>query len=95
MLMTRQGLHSQRNGPPPASRLGKEEWLIPELARKLGVGYATVYGWIQEERVSARKLEDGRWVITAGRAKRQELAAFQASRLRRPAHVSPSATTEP
>src|SRR5262249_41035273 len=95
MLMSRHGLHSLRNQPGPAIKLKKQEWLIPELARELGGGQATVYEWIREKRVTARKLKDGRWVITAGRAKRQELAAYQARRRRRPAHISPGATKEP
>lgn len=95
MLMTRQGLRSLRNQPYRAVRLREHEWLIPELARELGVGLATVYEWIQEERVTARKLKDGRWVITADGAKREELAAYQARRRRRPAHISPRAANEP
>lgn len=94
MFMTRQGLHSLRNRPHSVVQLGKDECLIPELARELGVGHATIYVWIQKKRVTVRKLKDGRWVITADKAKRQELAAFQESRRRRPAHVSPSATIE-
>jgi DNA invertase Pin-like site-specific DNA recombinase len=94
MFMTRQRLCSLRNRPNPAVKLRKHEWLIPELARELGVGHATVYAWIREERVTARKLKDGRCVITADKAKCRELAAYQARRRRRPAHISPGATKE-
>jgi hypothetical protein len=95
MLMTRLGLRSLRNQSGPGIKLKKHEWLIPELARELGVGHSTVYEWIREERVAARKLKDGRWVISASKAKCQELAAYQARRRRRPAHIPPSATNEP
>jgi DNA invertase Pin-like site-specific DNA recombinase len=78
MMMLRQGLHSARRRARGASiKLGKHEWLIAELAKKLQVGYGTVHQWIHAKRITARKLNDGRWVVIADEAKCRELTAFQ------------------
>jgi DNA invertase Pin-like site-specific DNA recombinase/sulfur relay (sulfurtransferase) DsrF/TusC family protein len=80
MLMLRQGLRSVRNRTRPTESLKKNEWTISDLAKKLQVGYGTLIRWIHEKRVPGRKLDDGRWVVTADKAKCQELTAFLARR---------------
>jgi DNA invertase Pin-like site-specific DNA recombinase len=77
-LMLRYGLCAtrQKTRTRPTS-IRKHEWLISELANKLQVAYGTLQGWIYANKVEARKLDDGRWVVTADENKCQELTAFQ------------------
>jgi hypothetical protein len=73
----------------------KHEWLISELAHKLRVAYGTIQEWIYTNKVEARKLDDGRWVVTADEDKCRELTACQSHQhqLRR-YHESSSAEAE-
>jgi len=77
-LMSRYGLRVTRKKirTRPTS-LRKHEWLISELANKLRVAYGTIQEWIYKNKVQARKLDDGRWVVTADEDKCRELTAFQ------------------
>jgi DNA invertase Pin-like site-specific DNA recombinase len=91
MIMLRQGLHSgRRRGHRASIRLGEHERLVAELAQKLQVGYGTIHQWIHAKRVKARRLADGRWVVTADEAKCRELTAFKADQARRRAHLESS-----
>jgi hypothetical protein len=84
MIMLRQELHSTRRRAGRSSiQLGKHEWLIGELAKKLQVGYGTIHQWIVAQRVQAWKLDDGRWVVIADAVKCRELTAFQTRRTQR------------
>jgi DNA invertase Pin-like site-specific DNA recombinase len=83
MLMLRQGLHSVRNRTRPTPPLKQHEWTIAELAKKLQVGYGTLLRWIHEKRLKGRKLDDGRWVVTADDATCRELTAYQTDRAKR------------
>jgi hypothetical protein len=77
-LMLRYGLCATRQKiRTRPTNIRKHEWLISELANKLRVGYGTIQGWIYTNKVEARKLDDGRWVVTADEDKCRELAAFQ------------------
>jgi DNA invertase Pin-like site-specific DNA recombinase len=42
------------------SRLGPGEWLVPALAKHLGVPLGTVYGWVRRGLVSSRRIRDDR-----------------------------------
>jgi DNA invertase Pin-like site-specific DNA recombinase len=84
---------SQRHRDPEtgAIELGPNEWLAADLAAYLSVGYQTVYGWIRKNRIAARRLADGRWVVTADADKCRELTAFQTyQQQRRQHHVASS-----
>ena len=89
------GIRATRQKVRRPSNIRKHEWLISELANKLRVGYGTVQGWIYTNKVEARKLDDGRWVVTADEAKCRELTAFQPrQRQLRHYHESSSAETK-
>jgi DNA invertase Pin-like site-specific DNA recombinase len=92
-LLFRYGIRVAPHGPTTRPvNLGADEWFISDLANKLGVGYQTVYGWIRSNRIEARQLDDGRWVLTANEAKCLELTGFQSQqRQRRQYHQSTSA----
>lgn len=83
MLMLRQGLHSTRNRQRHTPCLNRHEWTIAGLAKELKVGYGTLIRWIHEKVLDGRKLDDGRWVVTADSAKCQQLTAFLADRAKR------------
>jgi DNA invertase Pin-like site-specific DNA recombinase len=68
------------------SELRENEWLIPELAAKLRVGYQTIYSWIRKKRINARQLDDGRWAVTADADECRRLAAFQTHQQQRRQH---------
>jgi DNA invertase Pin-like site-specific DNA recombinase len=87
MLMLRHGLRSARNRTRPVSRLNKDEWVIGDLACKLEVSYGTLIRWIHEKRVKGRRLDDGRWAITADHAKCEELTAYQVKQKLRRRHL--------
>jgi DNA invertase Pin-like site-specific DNA recombinase len=90
MLMLRQGWRSARlrtRGRP--TELGAHEWLVAELAKKLRISYGTILRWIAAGRVEARKLDDGRWVVTTAEAECRKLAACRTDQSRRcPARAS-------
>src|SRR5262249_14809808 len=91
MIMLRQGLRSKRNRSCRSSiRLGEHEWLIGELAKELQVGYGKIHQWVVAHRIEARKLDDGRWVVTADAAKCRELTAFQTRQTQRRGHQESS-----
>lgn len=60
-----------------ARELGPDEWLIPELARRLGVPYRTIYSWMQRGRIEGRRIggPNGRRVVTVGPERLAELEA--------------------
>lgn len=93
-LLLREGLSSlRRPARRPEPSLGKDEWLIGALARKIQVGYGTIHRWIGERRLAGRKEKDGRWIVVADEAKCRELSAKQSSReQRRKTHEAASAT---
>lgn len=75
-LVRRYGL--TRGRPDPAG-IGGEEWLVPELARRLGVPPATIYSWAHRGVVGSRRIGDGghgRLVIT-GLGERPALEAIR------------------
>jgi hypothetical protein len=77
-LVLRCNMSASRRKPPPGEAgLRENEWFLPQLAAELGVGHQTVYGWVRKGRISARRLADGRWVVTADADKRRDLTAFQ------------------
>jgi hypothetical protein len=50
--------------------LTEEEWFVPDLAKKLGVGPQLVYSWIRSGKLPARQLDgpQGRWIVRADAA---------------------------
>ena len=92
-LMLRAGLRSARRPDRrPLLALGKDEWFIAELARKIQVGYGTIHRWIGAQRLSGRREKDGRWIVLADDAKCRELIASQSYReQRRKYHEAASA----
>jgi DNA-binding transcriptional MerR regulator len=64
-----------RYGPPPPKRrrpddripLSPNQWLLPELARHLGISHQTLRGWIQRDRLNAHQADGkrSRWIIDA------------------------------
>lgn len=95
-LMLRSNLTALRISPAVQTEgLREDEWLMPALAAELQVGYQTIYCWIRKKRVEARRLADGRWVVTADATKRRELTMFQNhQRERRNHHQSSSQTAK-
>jgi hypothetical protein len=57
-LLSRYGLTRPR--PHKASNLGPGEWLIPELAKHVGVPLGTVYGWARRGVVASRLIREDR-----------------------------------
>jgi len=48
-----------------------EEMLTPrEACRRLGIAYSTLWKWIKEGRISARRLETGRYRIPESEVRR-------------------------
>ena len=87
-VMAREGLRSARSAAmsdsPP---LGRDEWLVGQLAAKLRVTHGVIHQWIKAGRVEARRRDDGRWVVTADEATCRGLVAYRERRRRhRPGH---------
>ena len=63
-------------------KLGKNEWLIPELAKHLDVPYGTIHGWIKRGLLSARQIDgpQGRWIVRASTQNLAELTAYKSKR---------------
>jgi DNA invertase Pin-like site-specific DNA recombinase len=63
-------------------RLRTHEWTIPALAKKIGMPRITLFSWIQQRRVTARKVSGlgtlGVWVIRADAAEVERLRARRA-----------------
>jgi hypothetical protein len=75
-LVRRYGLARER---PGAVGVGRGEWLVPELARRLGVPPGTVYSWARRGVVGARRIGEGghgRPVIT-GLGSRPDLGSIR------------------
>jgi DNA invertase Pin-like site-specific DNA recombinase len=88
--LARYGPRRGRDGHMP---LAAGEWLIPELARHLGVSHGTIRGWVRQGRIEARRSDGptGRWIV---RADDQELAHLMEQRqARRRADTPTSANT--
>ena len=71
-ILTRLLAQRGRTGPRPRvvaepGVLGEHEWLLTDLARKLGMSQATLHRWVRVGWVHARKLPTpgGHWVIWA------------------------------
>ncbi|QDV36289.1 recombinase family protein [Tautonia plasticadhaerens] len=75
-LVRRYGLARER---PDAAGVRRGEWLVPDLAKRLGVPPGTVYSWARRGVVSARRIGEGghgRLVIT-GLGGRPDLGAIR------------------
>ena len=77
MLMSREGLRSKRNKQVQKAKLKKNQWYIMDLVKEAGVGYGKIHRWIKSGRLDAKKDDDGHWIVTANKAKREELAKIQ------------------
>lgn len=64
-------------------RLRAHEWTIPALAEKIGMPRITLYGWIRDGRVTARKVPGhgslGVWAIRADAAEVERLGALRSA----------------
>jgi DNA invertase Pin-like site-specific DNA recombinase len=88
-LMLHFTLRKRRRIAAPGLR--SDEWLVADLSAHLNVGYQTIYGWIRKNQVPARRLPDGRWVVTADADRCRELTAFKArQQMRRQHHLASS-----
>jgi DNA invertase Pin-like site-specific DNA recombinase len=84
-ILSRYGLTQIRRGwADRHTLLGPNEWLIPDLARHLGVAYQTIYGWLKRGRVTARQQHgsQGCWVVQADPPKLHDLTAYKRRRIR-------------
>ena len=77
MLMSREGLRSKRNKQIQKAKLKKNQWYIMDLVKEAGVGYGKIHRWIKSGRLDAKKDDSGHWIVTADKAKREELAKIQ------------------
>lgn len=67
-LLVRMGLCSvHRSTKYCQPKLKKNEWLIPDLAKRLAIPAVTLFQWIRRGRLTARQLDgpQGRWIIWA------------------------------
>jgi hypothetical protein len=67
-LLVRMGLCSvHRSTKYCQPKLKKNEWLIPDLAKRLAIPAVTLFQWIRRDRLTARQLDgpQGRWIIWA------------------------------
>ncbi len=77
MFMSREGLRSKRNKKTKLATLKKNEWTIAGLSKETGAGYGKIHRWIMAKQLEARKNDEGRWIITADKDKREELVAVR------------------
>jgi hypothetical protein len=75
-LVRRYGLARER---ADAAAVRRAEWLVPDLARRLGVPPATVYSWARRGVVSTRRIGDGghRRLVITGLGSRPDLESIQ------------------
>ena len=68
--------------------LGKNEWLIPDLAKHLDVPYGTIHGWIKRGQLPERQIDgpQGRRIVRASAQKLNELTAYKRNRRKHTAH---------
>ena len=95
-VMTRQGLRPARpTSPGEPLPLGRNEWLVGQLAAKLRVTHGMVHQWIKAGRAEGRQRDDGRWVVTADEATCRDLVAYrERQRRRREYHEAASAAAK-
>jgi hypothetical protein len=83
-MVTRLLAQGGRSGPRPRSLgegalLQADEWLLSDLARRLGMPQATLHRWIRVGWVEARKLATpgGQWVIWADADERERMTRLR------------------
>jgi DNA invertase Pin-like site-specific DNA recombinase len=86
--LSRYGLTEGRHGAANEQRvLAEDEWLVPDLAKALGVRQQLVYSWIRTGRLPARQVDglQGDWIVRADAATLESLQTASD-------HCSPSRT---
>jgi DNA invertase Pin-like site-specific DNA recombinase len=74
-LMRRLGLSRRRPRSEGPEEFGQHEWWLLELAKKIGMPKATLYGWLRRGWVKARRQEQvpRRWIVWADEAELERL----------------------
>ncbi len=92
------GLTSVPVGVADAADLpGKDEWWLPELAKKLGVRPIVVHRWRWSGWVHARQLpgENGRWIVWANGVERRRLLQLRKHELQSQGRETPEKLRQP
>ena len=67
-MLTRYGMAQIHRGTNDGRlTLTEDEWFVPDLAKRLGVGPQLVYSWIRSGKLPARQMDgpQGRWIVRA------------------------------
>jgi DNA invertase Pin-like site-specific DNA recombinase len=88
---------ANKHSEQTAKLLKKEEWLLGDLARHLGMPATTLHHWRKLGWVRARKLgvSGGLWAIWACGSERKRLARLRRHQDRKPNHPIPAELTTP
>lgn len=88
---------AEGHGLEIARQLQKEEWLLGDLARHLGMPATTLHHWRKLGWLRARKLEvpEGLWAVWASGKERRRLARLRRHQQRKPNHSIPAELKTP